>query len=97
MDDGFRKQFKLKAEFDVTMEASDRTVSGYAGFVSAVCRREKLRHFTATGVAEVIEHSHRLADDQAKLSAKFNEVIEVIMKPTHGRRWKGRKRSALPM
>jgi lon-related putative ATP-dependent protease len=78
MDDGFRKQFKLKAEFDVSMEANETNVRGYAGFVSSICRREQLRHFTAGGVAEVIEHSHRLADDQAKLSARFNEVVEVI-------------------
>lgn len=111
-DDGFRKQFKLKAEFDLTMEASDRTVRGYAGFVSAVCRREQLRHFTAAGVAEVIEHSHRLAEDQAKLSAKFNEVMEVIYEanawatlegaetvgPDHVKRaiWEKAQRSALP-
>lgn len=77
-DDGFRKQFKLKAEFDVSMEASPKTVQGYAGFVSSVCRREGLRHFGADAVARVIEHSHRLADDQTKLSARFNEVVEVI-------------------
>lgn len=77
-DDGFRKQFKLKAEFDVAMEAGARNVQGYAGFIASVCRREKLRHFTAEAVARVIEHSHRLADDQAKLSARFNEVMDVI-------------------
>lgn len=77
-DEGFRKQFKLKAEFDVSMEANAKNVQGYAGFVSSVCRREGLRHFTADAVAQVIEHSHRLADDQTKLSARFNEVVEVI-------------------
>jgi lon-related putative ATP-dependent protease len=77
-DDGFRKQFKLKVEFDLTMEASARTVQGYAGFISSVCHREGLKHFDAGAVARVIEHSHRLADDQMKLSARFNEVMEVI-------------------
>jgi lon-related putative ATP-dependent protease len=77
-DDGFRKQFKLKAEFDLTMEATARAIQGYAGFVSSVCRREGLKHFSVDAVARVIEHSHRLADDQTKLSARFNEVMDII-------------------
>lgn len=77
-DEGFRKQFKLKAEFDVDMEASPDHVRGYARFVSRVCRRERLKHFTAGAVARVLEHSHRLAEDQVKLSARFNEAVEVI-------------------
>lgn len=78
MDEGFRKQFKVKAEFDVVMEADAANLQGYACFVAQVCRRDGLRHFTAAAVAKVIEHSHRLADDQMKLSARFNEVVEVI-------------------
>jgi len=77
-DEGFRKQFKVKAEFDTAMEATERNIDGYARFVSAVCRRENLKHFTASAVAEVIECSHRSADDQTKVSARFNEVVEVI-------------------
>jgi predicted ATP-dependent protease len=33
---------------------------------------------TAAGVAQVLSHSHRLSEDQTKLSARFNEVVEVI-------------------
>lgn len=78
MDEGFRKQFKFKAEFDVAMEANHLNVKGYASFISHVCRREQQRHLTADGVSEVLAHSHRLSDDQTKLSARFNEVVEVI-------------------
>ncbi len=78
VDEGFRKQFKFKAEFDIAMEASDENVQGYASFISQVCRREEHRHLTADGVCRVLEHSHRLSDDQTKLSARFNEVVEVI-------------------
>jgi lon-related putative ATP-dependent protease len=77
-DEGFRKQFKLRAEFDVVMDANEANLLGYASFISNVCRREGMRHFTADAVARVLEHSHRLAGDQTKLSARFNEVVEVI-------------------
>jgi len=78
LDDTFRKQFKFKAEFDVTMDANEENVRGYAAFVGRVCRREGLGHMTAAGVSELLSHSHRLSDDQTKLSARFNEVVEVI-------------------
>lgn len=77
-DEGFRKQFKVKSEFDVVVDASPASVQGYASFIAEVCRREGLKHLTAAAVARVIEHSHRLAEDQSKLSARFNEVVEVI-------------------
>lgn len=77
-DDAFRKLFKLKAEFDVAIEATERNVKGYAGFIALVCRRDGLKHFTADAVVAVIEQGHRLAEDQTKLSARFNEVVEVI-------------------
>ncbi|MFZ5826474.1 MAG: Lon protease family protein [Bacillota bacterium] len=78
MDEGFRKQFKFKAEFDIAMVANEHNAKGYASFIAQVCRREKQRHLTAAGVSRVLEHSHRLSDDQTKLSARFNEVVEVI-------------------
>lgn len=77
-DEGFRKLFKIKSEFDVSMEASQATVEGYARFVSGVCRREGLLHLDASAVAQLVEHSHRLADDQTKLSARFNEIVQMI-------------------
>jgi lon-related putative ATP-dependent protease len=77
-DESFRKQFKLKAEFDIVMDASPANVRGYAAFISSVCRRHKVAHLTAAAVGKVIEHSHRLADDRDKLSARFNEIAEVV-------------------
>lgn len=78
VDESFRKQFKFRAEFEVAMEANEQNVAGYAGFIARVCRRERLRDMTAAGVAQVLSHSHRLSEDQTKLSARFNEVVEVI-------------------
>jgi lon-related putative ATP-dependent protease len=77
-DEGFHKLFKLKSEFDVTLEATEANVLGLAGFIAQVCRRDNLKHFTAEAVSAVIEHSHRLAEDQTKLSARFNETVDVV-------------------
>ncbi|WP_264842130.1 Lon protease family protein [Caldinitratiruptor microaerophilus] len=78
VDEGFRKLFKLKAEFDTVMPVVPETVRGYASFIAQVCRRDGLRHLDAGAVARVMEHSHRLAEDREKFSARFNELVELI-------------------
>lgn len=78
MDEGFRKLFKVKAEFDYDMPATPENVRGYCQFMGDICRRDGLLHLDGGAAARVLEYSHRLADDQAKLSARFGEVVEVI-------------------
>lgn len=78
LDDDFRKLFKIKADFDVDMERSEDNLLQYARAICAICSREGLLPFHRDAVARVMEYSARLADDQEKLSARFNEVIEII-------------------
>jgi lon-related putative ATP-dependent protease len=78
MDPEFRELFKVKAEFDSVMQKTEDNVRQYAAFVCALCQREKLKHLDGSGLAKVIEHSSRLADDQEKLSTRFAEVADVI-------------------
>ena len=78
MDTEFRELFKVKAEFDSSMQKTEDNVKQYAAFVCALCHREKLKHLDGSGLAKVIEHSSRLADDQEKLSTRFAEVGDVI-------------------
>ncbi|HEX6988175.1 MAG TPA: ATP-binding protein [Bacillota bacterium] len=77
-DEDFRKLFKIKADFDVEMPRDQRTMMHYAMFISSLCRREGLRHFDRGAVARVVEHASRLADDQTKITTRFNEVVEIL-------------------
>jgi len=74
----FKELFKVKAEFDSTMERTEENVKQYASFVCALCQKENLRHLDGSGLAKVVEHSSRLADNQEKLSTRFAEVADVI-------------------
>ena len=78
MDTEFRELFKVKAEFDSSMEKTEINVKQYAAFVCALCQKEKLKHLDGSGLAKVVEHSSRLADDQQKLSTRFAEVADII-------------------
>jgi len=77
-DPEFRELFKVKADFDYTMAKTDDNAHSYVGFLSALVRKEKLHHVDASGIARLIEHGCRLADDQYKLSTQFGLVADVV-------------------
>jgi lon-related putative ATP-dependent protease len=78
LDKDFNELFKVKAEFDTTMERSEKNIMQYAGFVCTICQKEKLKHLNRSGLAKLIEYSQRLAQDQEKLSTRFSEVADII-------------------
>ncbi len=78
LDNDFRELFKIKAQFDSTMDRTEENIRKYGQFVSAICRRESLRHFEAGAVAKVVEHSCRLAEHKDKLSTRFNEIVDLL-------------------
>ena len=74
----FNELFKVKAEFDTTMERTETNVQQYAAFVCMLCQKEKLKHLDGSGLAKLVEHSSRLAEDQLKLSTRFSEIADII-------------------
>jgi predicted ATP-dependent protease len=79
LDEDFRKLFKVKVEFDADMPASETNIRKYAGFIATVCRRESTPHLDADAVARVLTVSSRLAEDQSKLSTRFNEIVDLVI------------------
>jgi lon-related putative ATP-dependent protease len=77
-DEHFNELFKVKADFDSQMDWSDAHVQDYASFVCTLCETEHLTHLDASGLARVVEHGARLAEDQAKLSTRFGDIADVI-------------------
>lgn len=82
-DRDFKEIFKVKADFDTTMERSDENVKMYASFICTLCIKEKLKHLDSSGIAAVIEYSSRLAEDQNKLSTWFAQVADIIKEANH--------------
>ncbi|AZR72610.1 ATP-dependent protease [Anoxybacter fermentans] len=77
-DEDFKKLFKIKAHFDVEMDKTEENLKKFACFISFQCEKEGLRHFTAEAVARVVEYSSRLAENQKKLTTRFNEIVEIL-------------------
>jgi len=77
-DEEFDELFKVKSDFDTRMPRTTETECLYVRFVARICDEQGLLPFDAEGVARVVEHSSRLADDQEKLSTRFADVADVI-------------------
>jgi lon-related putative ATP-dependent protease len=78
LDKEFSELFKVKADFDTTMERTDDNMKQYAAFVCTLCQKENLKHLDGSGLAKLIEHSSRLAEDQTKLSTRFAEIADIV-------------------
>ncbi len=78
LDPDFKELFKVKADFDTTMDRNDKNVARYAAFVCSLCNKEELLHLDPTALAAVIEYSSRMAEDKSKLTTLFAEIADVI-------------------
>lgn len=83
LDDDFRELFKVKADFDSQMDRDEERIQEYISFVCTLCENENLRHVDRYGLARIVEHGSRLADQQNKLSTKFGELADVIREASY--------------
>lgn len=91
MDKDFRELFKVKAEFDTTMDRSEENVQKYAAFVCTLSGKENLLHVDSSGLAAIIEYSSRMVEDKNKLATLFAEVANVIREANFYAREEGQK------
>jgi len=78
LDPEFSELFKVKADFDTTMDRMDQNLRQYAAFVCTLCQKENLKHLHRSALAKLMEYSSRLAGYQEKLSTRFAEIADII-------------------
>ena len=77
-DEDFKKLFKVNVDFDVEMDRTPENIQQYVSFVGSVCEKQNLKHFNNKALAKVVEMGSRLAENQNKLSTRFNVMSEVV-------------------
>ena len=77
-DPEFGPLFKVKAQFDETIERNPTNAMMYARFVHSLCEAEGLKHLESAAIAKIVEHGSRLAQDQGKLSTHFSDLADVL-------------------
>ncbi len=70
--------FKVAADFDEQMERTDESCRLYARYLATMVRQEGLRPFETPALANVIEHSVRLAGDAEKLSTSMQTIVSLL-------------------
>ena len=78
MDSDFRKLFKAKVEFEDDAPRTDDNIVKLARFIHGFCEQEELAHLDKYAVAKIIEYASRLAENQNKLSTRFNDLSQII-------------------
>lgn len=77
-DDDFKKLFKIRADFDTEMKSNLENVKMFARFIHSFCIKENIAPFDGGAVARVVEYSSRMAENQEKLTTRFNSVVEIL-------------------
>ncbi|MFN8217743.1 MAG: AAA family ATPase [Solirubrobacterales bacterium] len=83
LDEDLRKLFKVRADFDLEMPWEAEQDGQYAAFVAGQVREHGLLEFDRRAVARVIEQGARLRESQERLSARFQEIAELVAEASH--------------
>ncbi|HSE92094.1 MAG TPA: ATP-binding protein [Methylomirabilota bacterium] len=78
LDEDFRELFKVKVDFDDSLPRTAESEALYGRFGGTACREEGLRHFSAGGLARLVEHGSRLISHQGRLSARLGLLLDVV-------------------
>ena len=82
-DEDFRKFFKVKADFDLSMERTPENTRFYASFVCNRCRDSGVRPFHKTAVAKLVDYASRLVEHQERLTSRFIDIADLITEADH--------------
>jgi lon-related putative ATP-dependent protease len=77
-DNDFHDLFKVKADFDVVMPATEENITDLCRFVNSLHESEKILPVEKTALTKIIEHGHRLAEHQEKLTTQLDEITDTL-------------------
>jgi lon-related putative ATP-dependent protease len=89
-DDDVPKIFKVRADFDTTMDNTGETVDRFARFIRARCTEHGLRAFDRTAVAALVEEAVRMGGRQEKMAATFPKLTDLLMEADYFAQQAGR-------
>lgn len=78
LDVEFREIFRIKAEFDWTMDLNRKNVEHTASFFKKYCKENGLLPLSRDGFRELLRFSSRVAGERDKISTNFGLMIEII-------------------
>lgn len=77
-EEDFRKLFKIRADFDYEMDFTSENIRSIARYIKGFSIREKTPPFDISAISKIIEYSSRVAENQNKLTTRFNQIVEIL-------------------
>lgn len=77
-DEDLRKIFKVRADFDTSMDKNDQSIQQFTEFIKMVTDEENLKPFDRTAVAALVEQAVRMAGRQEKISTSFPSISDLM-------------------
>ena len=85
------KIFKVRADFDTTMDNTAESVSSFARFIRARCEEHGMLPFDRSAVAALVEEAVRMGGRQEKMAATFPKLTDLLMEADYFARQDGRE------
>ena len=77
-DEDVPKIFKVRADFDTSMDKNENSIRQFAEFVKMKKDEDNLRPFDRTAVSALVEQAVRMAGRQEKISTSFPNITDLI-------------------
>ncbi len=77
-DEEFGKLFKLKTNFDASVDAEEESLEKYASRVLSFCKEAGLKKPDTGGFKALFEYSSRMASHKRKLWAYTDDVFDIL-------------------
>ncbi|MDA0785430.1 MAG: AAA family ATPase [Proteobacteria bacterium] len=91
VDPEFQAYFKVKAEIDADMAASEENLSCYAGLLQGFANKHGATTCTPDAIRYLLGYASRIAADRTKLSARFELVEDIVNEAIYAARASGAK------
>lgn len=82
-DPEFNELFKVAAEFEDRIDRSAENADAYAMLIATLIEKQSLLPFDRGSVAEVIDHSARIAEDADKMTLRMRRICDLLTEADH--------------
>ncbi|MCW8946560.1 MAG: AAA family ATPase, partial [Sedimenticola sp.] len=82
-DPEFGLLFKVTADFSERLAREDNNELLYARLIATLQKREGVRDITRNGVARIIEHNIRIANDGDKISLHLSTILDLLQEANY--------------
>jgi len=77
-DEDVKKIFKVRADFDTSMDKDDKGIQQFAEFIKMKTEEDKIRPFDKAAVAALVEQAVRMTGRQEKISTSFPDITDLL-------------------